>query len=126
MFKALPHSQFRRAVVVCSDISDREEAIDYMYGKFYRTEDLDEAKSIALGLNRSEILCLNTSSQRYPRPQQTPTGPPTRTLTFVSVFSCYTVHLKKLVHSLLQDIKTLTGTDKIIFANEKNPNTASL
>ena len=130
VFKALPYSQFRRAVLVCSDISDREEAIDYMYGKFikcgYKAEDLDEAKSIALGLNRSELLCLNTSSQRHPPPQQTPTGPPTRTLTFVSVFSCYTVHLKKLVHSLLQDIKTLTGTDKIIFANKKNPNTASL
>ena len=27
VFKALPYSQFRRAVVVCSDISDREEAI---------------------------------------------------------------------------------------------------
>ena len=90
MFKPVPHGQFRRAVVVCFDISDREEAIDYMNGKFikcgYRTEDLDEAKSIAPALNRSEILGLNSSSQRHLPSQQTPAGPPTRTSTSVSVY----------------------------------------
>ena len=77
VFKSLPYSQFRRAVVVCSDPSDRVEAIDYMYGKFlkcgYRPEDLDEAKSVALGLNRSQILGLSTSSQQDRPPQQTTT-----------------------------------------------------
>ena len=47
-------------------------------------------------------------------------------LTFVSTYSSYTVHLKKLVNDLRPDIKILTGTDNIIFACRKNPNSASL
>ena len=132
VFKSLPFSQFRRAVVVCSDASTRQEAVDYMYGKFlkcgYSKEELDTARVTALSLNREQILGLTTSRTddqqpitSHPPSSPIPTVPAPRSLTFVSVFSCYTPHLKELVNSLKQDIKMLTGTDKIIFANKKNP-----
>ena len=137
VFKSLPYSQFRRAVLVCSDPSDRAAAIEYMQDKYlkcgYKEEDLNQAKSLALALDRGVILGLNPpngADQIRPHQdtgsQHSNTQPRNLTLTFVSVFSCYTEPLKKLVRGLLDDIKVLTNVDKIIFANKKNPNTASL
>ena len=55
VFKSLPYSQFRRAVVIWSEPTDRQEAVDYMYDKFvkcgYSEEELDSAKATALSLN---------------------------------------------------------------------------
>ena len=89
VFKSLPYSQFRRAVVICSDPSDRQEAVNYMYDKFtkcgYSEEELNSAKETALSLNREQILGTTSSNQPpvNPPPSTSTTGPPPRTLTFV-------------------------------------------
>ena len=82
LFKSLPYSQFRRAMVACSDLADLLDPINYKYGKTWYKSWSD------------------FGSYRYwPAPQTsrmtTPTGPAAGTLTFVSVNSCYTAHLKK-------------------------------
>ncbi|KAL5264102.1 hypothetical protein ACHWQZ_G005249 [Mnemiopsis leidyi] len=55
-------TEFRRAVLVCSDPSDRAAAIEYMQDKYlkcgYKEEDLNQAKSLALALDRGVILGL--------------------------------------------------------------------
>ena len=33
LFKSLPYSQFRRAMVACSDLADLLDPINYKYGK---------------------------------------------------------------------------------------------
>ena len=67
MFKSLPYSQFRRAVVICSDPTNRLEAVNYMYDKFvkcgYSEEELNSAKETALSLNREQILGITPSTQ---------------------------------------------------------------
>ena len=129
MFKCLPYSQFRRAVVICSDPADRLEAVNYMYDKFvkcgYSEEELNSAKETALSLNREQILGITPSTQSPVNPPP-PISTSDRTLTFVMTYSCYTEHVRKLINSLKPDILMLTGTDKIIIANRKNPNTSSL
>ena len=129
VFKSLPYSQFRRAVVICSDPSDRQEAVNYMFIKCgCSEEELNPAKETALSLNREQILGITSSNQPpvNPQPSTSTTGPPPRTLTFVMTYSCYTEHVKNLINSLKPDILMLTGTDNIIIANRKNPNTSSL
>ena len=60
VFKGIPYSQFRRAVVICSSTAEREKSIDYMEGKFlasgYETSELQVCKDKALELNREQIL----------------------------------------------------------------------
>ena len=62
-------SEFRRAVVVCLVRADPMEAINYMYSKFltcgYSKEELEGAKTIAIGLNRDQILVLTTTDQPH-------------------------------------------------------------
>ena len=94
----------------------------------YSEEELNSAKETALSLNREQILGITSSNQPpvNPPPSTSTTGPPPRTLTFVMTYSCYTEHVKNLINSLKPDILMLTGTDNIIIANRKNPNTSSL
>ena len=127
-FKSLPVSQFRRAIVICSEPEDQLEAINYMYMKFmkcgYSAEELDVAKSKALSLNRNDLLnidTIDTPLQSVANPSST-----SNSIVFISTYSCYTNPLKNLVQSMKTDIKHLIGHDNIIFANKKNPNTASL
>ena len=127
-FKSLPVSQFRRAIVICSEPEDQLEAIDYMYHKFvkcgYSEEELNVAKAKALSLNRQDMLKFdNTDVATPPDPVIDSTS---KSIVFISTYSCYTSPLKQLVQGMKTDIKTLIGHDKIIFANKKNPNTASL
>ena len=60
MFTAIPYSQFRRAVVICSETSERDKCMDYMKKKFldsgYHESELEAARERALRLNRLEIL----------------------------------------------------------------------
>ena len=82
-------------------------------------------ESSALNLNRSDLLNIDTSP-----PDESPSTLPvlshSPTFVFISTYSCFSMPLKKLVNSMKADIKTLIGHDNIIFANKKNPNTASL
>ena len=59
-FTGMPFSQFRRAAVICSDLTDRELCIQRMEQKFldsgYKQEDLFVAREKALSLDRASLL----------------------------------------------------------------------
>ena len=59
-FRAIPFSQFRRAVVICSKEKDKIECIEYMVNKFkdsgYKEDELLEAREKAMNLDRMVIL----------------------------------------------------------------------
>ena len=79
-FKSTPFSQFRRAVVICSNENDRNQSILYMEKKFldsgYKQTEIDAAKEKALCLNRETILGIS-------RPLDNLVDQPKRQLTFV-------------------------------------------
>ena len=108
-----------------------------MYQKFiscgYSKEELDNAKTKALLLNRNNLLKLDNPINPTTSPDLTynpsPTAPTTKipkSLMFISTYSCFTSHVKSLIQELKADIATLIGHENIIFANKKNPNTSSL
>ena len=99
-----------------------------MYQKFitcgYSEAELDVAKTSALGLDRMQILGLARPvtvpySNSVQQQNNAHVGQLPNPLTFVSTYSSYTLHVKKLVKDLSADIKVLTGTDTIIFACRK-------
>jgi hypothetical protein len=101
-----------------------------MHQKFlkcgYSSDELDIAKATALSLNRNDILGL-VSTPLTIAPVDIPEPPQhSPSIVFVSTYSSFTAPLKGLVKELKNDIKVLIGHDNIIFANKKNPNTASL
>jgi hypothetical protein len=101
-----------------------------MHQKFlkcgYSSDELDIAKAKAMSLNRNDILGL-VSPPLTPAPVDIPEAPQHNpSLVFVSTYSSFTAPLNGLVKDLKNDIKVLIGHDNIIFANKKNPNTASL
>ena len=55
VYRGIPFSQFRRAVVICSDDTERQKSIDYMEKKFldsgYSPSELQECKTKALALD---------------------------------------------------------------------------
>ena len=59
-FRSAPFSQFRRAVVICSNPVERNQSILYMAKKFldsgYKKIEIDAAKEKALSLDRMKIL----------------------------------------------------------------------
>ena len=81
-FRSTPFSQFRRAVVICSNEDDRVQSILYMGKKFidsgYKQAEIDVAQEKALCLNREEIL--GTSSRSIEAKSQ---NQDQRQLTFV-------------------------------------------
>jgi len=60
MFKAIPFSQFRRAIVICSSADESRRCIEHMEKKFidsgYSREELLPCKEKALALDRDTIL----------------------------------------------------------------------
>ena len=59
-FRSTPYSQFRRAVIICSDPDDRDYFIDVMLQKFvdsgYSRDVLIAAKEKALMIDRMDVL----------------------------------------------------------------------
>ena len=57
-FTSIPFSQFRRAVVLCSNTFERDESIEYISQKLrdsgYKTEEIENAKTKALELDRKK------------------------------------------------------------------------
>ena len=64
--KSLPFSQFRRAVVLCSTTSSRDDHFDIIYDKLgnngYSKEELLDARERALTLDRSDKASSSQSS----------------------------------------------------------------
>lgn len=124
-FKAIPFSQFRRAVIICSETTTRMGAIDYMFRKFeasgYRTCELVAARMRALSLDRDTLLGLDgeiSSSRRVSDDQ---------TLIFVIQQNPAVKYaIKKILIDKSEDIKRITGTDQVIVSERGNPTTALL
>ena len=124
-FKSTPFSQFRRAVVICSNDDDRNQSILYMAKKFmdsgYKQTEIDVAKEKALSLNRETIL--GTSI-----PIDDLLDQPKRQLTFViNRDSHMCKNIKKILNENKFDIDTLLGgPTRLIVAERRNSNIASM
>ena len=128
IFKSLPFSQFRRAVVLCSTTSSRDAHFDRIYDKLvdngYSKEELREARERALTLDRSEILDKASSSQ-----SSTPTSVyeyPFCIITFVTTFNYHCKLFKTLFKELENDLFPLIGDHRIIVSERRNPNLKDL
>ena len=128
-FKSIPYSQFRRAVVICSNANDRSDAIKYMTEKFlnsgYKREEIDAAYEKVLKLNRNDILDAVINKPITPALDLTPNQ---RQLTFVVNRDKYmSSQIKGILRESQQDIDTLLGEQtRLIVAERRNNNIASL
>ena len=123
-FKSTPYSQFRRAVVICSDPDDRDYFINVMLLKFidsgYARDDLIVAKDKALLVDRKEVL--RNANLDVPKKSDDDS------LTFViNHDSIGSTQIRNLIKDNQEMIDYLFGKEiKIIVAERRNPNTASL
>ena len=123
VFKGIPFSQFRRAVVICSDNDSRNRCIDHMYKKFvssgYSNEELDKCKTKALALNRDEIIENHL--------QKNENDDENSILTFVINHDPQmSVHIKSFLKKETDTLKKLIGDKRIIISERRSANTASL
>ena len=124
-FRSTPFSQFRRAVVICSNDDDRHQSILYMEKKFvdsgYKQTEIDTAKEKALCLNRMELL--RTSNSLGDPPSQHK-----HQLTFVINRDSYMCkNIKRILNENKHDIETLLGGPTcLIVAERRNTNIAQM
>ena len=122
-FRSIPYSQFRRAVVLCSDPMEKAKCIDYITVKLinsgFSEEDIQNAKRKALTLNRDIILAADRSSQ-----QRSDT---TKQLTFlINRDDFMSKEIKRIVKECKPDIEKLLGEDtRIVVAERKNSSIAT-
>ena len=125
-FRSTPFSQFRRAVVICSNKDDRIQSISYMARKFvdsgYKQAEIYTAQEKALRLDRKEIL--GTS----PRNTEELSSQSKRQLTFVINRDNHMCRgIKKILAENKHDIDTLLGgPTQVIVAERRNSNIASM
>ena len=126
IFKSLPFSQFRRAVVICSSEESRDSHLERIFKKLvdngYHEEELQEAKERALALDRQSIIKQASSSI----PIDNTTQPPITIITFVTTFNIHCKLFKSLFRDLEKDIHSLIGEHRIIVSEKRNPNIADL
>ena len=119
-FRSLPYSQFRRAVVICSNCTDRVDSINYMYGKFltcgYSEVELYINKFKALSLCRETILEKSHNENIAA----------SNNLTFVVPYNPINKDIRSFVVENKNDFTRLVGEKRLILAERRNPNTASL
>ena len=124
-FRSTPFSQFRRAIVICSNEEDQTKSIAYMSKKFidsgYKQTEIDVAREKALQLDRNEILS-------PARPVEDLPSQSSRQLTFVmnrNEYLCKSI--KQILADNKHDIETLLGCPtRIIVAERRNNNIASM
>ena len=121
-FKAIPYSQFRRAVIISSDSKDKLMSINYMLDKFinsgYTYPDLLVAKMRALSLDRKALLDGKQEVDDLNKP---------KIITFVMYHDVELVGaIKSLLKEKEEDIKLLVGDKRIVVAEKKHPNVSSL
>ena len=123
-FKSIPYSQFRRAVVLCSEVEDRIKCIDYMAEKLknsgYRPDEILNAKKKALTLNRTDLL--------EPKPDTERKDAVGKQLTFtVNRNDFMTKQIKEILNECQHDIDELLGeSTRIIVAERRTNSTASM
>ena len=122
-FTSIPFSQFRRAVVLSSDIQQRDKSLDYITQKLqdsgYKHEEIEKARIKALGLDREKILSSSTPPKAEEKERQ-------------MIFTInHDHHMRKKIKEVLNenkdDMNELLGSDtRLIVAERRNPNIASI
>ena len=124
MFKAIPYSQMRRTVVICSNPDKRNSAIEHMSQKFlnsgYNEKEIAQAKERIMKLERKDVLKRKSSQVEGVGNGQL--------LTFVINHNTYVKeHLNDFIKENNDDLQKLVGEDmKIMVAERRNMNTGSL
>ena len=121
-FRSIPFSQFRRAVVLCSDPAERDNSIAYISKKLldsgYREDEIENAKVKALQLDRSKILSPITAPSTEEGEKQL-------------IFTInHDRHMNKKIKDILSDCQNeinqlLGGNVRLIVAERRNLNIAS-
>ena len=127
-FKATPYSQFRRAVLICSNSTERVDAINYMIEKFlnsgYKLHELLVAKIKALSLDRTTILGLDGEMKNS---QSVTSSNESKTINFVINQN---PRVRKSLTSILDDrhddIIRLVGDTRVIISEKNHPSTEQL
>ena len=125
-FKSSPYSQFRRAVVICSRRDDCIKSIEYMEKKYissgYKPVELRAAKDKALMLNRDQIL----SAVREPKAVNGDVESDNVLTYVIQQDPNMTGVLRSFMKSKAQLLKKFIGDRRLIIAERRNPNMASL
>ena len=125
-FKSIPYTQFRRAVLLCSEQKQKMKCIEYIAEKLrnsgYKTAEIEDAKKRALSLKRCDLM---QRKKNFIVPDEKDEQ---KQLTF-SVNR--NEDISKMIRSILRenqaDInKLLGGPTRLIVAERKNNSTASL
>ena len=125
-FKSIPYTQFRRAVLLCSEDAEKMACMDYIVKKLensgYKTNEIEDAKKRALSLNRYDLL-----KPRVKRSQKDD-AEDQRQITFtVNRDDMMSKEIKSILKDHQTDInKLLGGETRLIVAERKNNSTASL
>ena len=123
-FYSIPFSQFRRAVVLCSETSEKMKCLQYISDKLvnsgFKTNEIQKAKEKAMNLDRTKII--STDTQQRPNKSED-----AKQLTFLinrNGFMCR--EIKKIVKKCTPDIKRLLGEEtRIVVAERKNSSVGS-
>ena len=121
-FRSIPFSQFRRAVVLCSDSHERDESIKYISRKLldsgYNEKEIENAKLKAMQLDRRKIL----GSPSTPKAEEDK-----KQIIFTINHDRY---MNKQIKEILSDNQNeinelLGGSTRLIVAERRNMNIAS-
>ena len=124
-FRSIPYTQFRRAILLCSEEVTRDGCIDYIVEKLknsgYKYEEIENARTKALSLNRNDMLKPRKKKKDAENESQ-------KQLIFtVNRDHEMTKKIKSILHNNQADIdKLLGGHTQLIVAERKNNSTASL
>ena len=122
-FRSIPFSQFRRAVVLCSDPTEKMKCIEYISQKLvnsgFKVKEISDAKLKALNLDRTAIL--NADRHNYLRQSSQ------KKLTFlINRDSFMSKAIKQLMKDCNPDIDKLLGEEtRIIVTERRNSSIAS-
>ena len=119
LFKSIPFSQYRRAVVICSNTDLKEKQFNRITNKLisngYSTNELKVAQDKANLLNRS--LILNNENNDTLDDENSKT-----VLTFVTTFNTHIDIIRTFFRENSNELNNLIGPHKIVMALKKNPN----
>ena len=123
MFRSLPYSQYRRAVILCSDPVQRVQHIKRMTEKIlksgYHFHELYLAELRALSLSREELLkSINQDGNKIKPEEQESYGNGPKTTTFVLPYCDKNRDFRTVLSKFKQEIKECTDYDRVTIAEK--------
>ena len=123
LFKSIPYSQYRRAVVICSNSSLKLKQFDRITSKLisngYSVNELKIAQDKANLLDRTSILNYKNKDNDILNNQN---EVPKTVMTFVTTFNAHIETFRNFFKDNIDELTNLIGPHKIIMALKKNPN----